>query len=303
MPTDGFVTIDKPRGTTSFDVVERVRRASGLSQVGHGGTLDKEATGLLIVLVGKGTKLFQYLNLEVAEYRFEIELGRQTDTLDVDGEVVHEAPWEHVEAEDVRDALPDFVGTIDQVPPTYSAVKIDGKRASERAREGEDVDLDPREVTIESLELVDFDPPRATLRMRCHSGTYVRSIARDLGQSLDSRAFVTRLRRTEKAGFRVDEAIDLDSFEEEGCDAHLRSPLELVRSLPRYDADADEAEAIGYGQRPSLPETWLEGRDLDVGDPIAVADPDGELAAVARLKHDDRHRWFLQPRTVLKTSG
>ncbi len=300
---NGFVTVDKPRGTTSFEVVKHVRELADVSQVGHGGTLDREATGLLIVLVGKGTKLFQYLNLEVAEYRFDIILGERTDTLDADGDIIQEEDWGHIETEDIRDALPSFVGDIEQVPPTYSAIKVDGERASERARAGEDVELEARDVVIESLSLVDFEPPHATLEMRCRSGTYVRSVARDLGGALDSCAYVTRLRRTEKAEFRVDEATELASFEQDELEPHLRSPLELVRSLPRYDADTDEAEAIGYGQRPTLPDTWLEGRDIKEGDPIAVADPDDELAAVARARRGGDGELLLQPRTVLKTSG
>ena len=183
---DGMLLIDKPVGRTSFDVVKVVRRVADIRKVGHTGTLDPLASGLLIILLGRCTKLARYLDLDHKTYEFELELGKQTETGDRESEVFRRCDWAHVDREALEDALADFLGDIEQVPPSHSAVKVDGERAYKLARRGEEPDLEARPVHVEELELLEFDPPEARLRVACASGTYVRSLARDIGTSLDS---------------------------------------------------------------------------------------------------------------------
>lgn len=301
---EGLLLVDKPAGMTSFDVVGEVRSVAEMSQVGHMGTLDKAATGLLAVMVGNATTLQRFIEEKVSVYRFEMTFGEQTDTLDTDGTVVRECEWEHVDAADVREALGGFVGTIEQRPPQYSAVKIDGRRASDWARDDDapDVEPEPREVEVRELDLEAFDPPRARLRVECVSGTYVRSIVRDLAEELDSCAHATSIRRIRTESFHVDDAVSLDELDASNLREHLLSPREMLASLPAYRADADEARAVGYGQKPPVDGATVDELGLEPGDWVAVVGPDGELVAVAdyRASQDER---LLAPERVLKPSG
>ncbi len=201
---EGLVLLDKPSGLTSFQALSRIKRALGTSRVGHAGTLDRFAEGLLVVLAGRMTRLAGLASAMDKEYVATITFGQQTDTLDPEGEVVAEGPVPGREA--LEAALQSFVGRMMQVPPAYSAVHVHGRRAYEAARRGEEVALAPREVEIHSLSLESFSPPDATLRVACSKGTYIRSLARDIAARLSTCAFVSRLRRTRIGGFRVEEA-------------------------------------------------------------------------------------------------
>lgn len=301
---DGLLLIDKPKGMTSFDVVARVRSAVNLSKVGHMGTLDKAATGLLAVMLGRCTKLQKYLGEKVSTYEFSMDFGTQTDSLDTNGEVVEECEFAHVTAEAIREALPQFVGTIDQKPPQYSAVKIDGRRASDWARddEVETREPEPRDVEIRSLELLHYDPPSASLRITCVSGTYVRSVVRDLADTLDSCAHATSIRRVASNNLSIEDAVALDDLDEGTAREHLVPPVEMVAELPAYHLDDNEATMVSYGKRPPPDPDWLEASDLEVGDPVRLIDEQGELAAVGRLRRLD-DEIVLQPRRVLKPAG
>lgn len=301
----GLLLADKPAGMTSFDVVRRVRSVVEMSQVGHMGTLDKAATGLLAVMIGKTTTLQRFLERKVSVYRFEMKFGEQTDTLDTDGTVVRECEWEHLEASDLRDALGAFEGTIDQRPPQYSAVKIEGRRASDWARDEDapDVEPEPREVEIRRLELEDFEPPLARLEIECVSGTYVRSLVRDLADRLDSCAHATAIRRTRTDSFHVEDAVSIEELDAETVSEHLLTPLEMVESLPTYRADEDEARAIGYGQKPSVDAETAEELGVEPGDWVAIVDPSDELAAVVEYRSGDDGSGLFAPERVLKPSG
>lgn len=303
---DGLLLVDKPSGMTSFDVVGRVRSVADMKKVGHMGTLDKAATGLLAVMLGKCTKLQRFLGSKVSRYDFQMRFGEQTDSLDRNGEVVAECSWEHVTADGIEEALGSFVGKIEQKPPKFSAVKIDGRRASDWARDDDAEEIEPeaREVEIRELELLNWEPPDADLRIECVSGTYVRSLVRDLAEVLDSCAFATEIRRTGTNEFHLSDAVPLSELDREALERHLLPPREMVRSLPAIEVDADGARAIGYGQQLSLDREAASDAGIEAGDWVAVVDPSDELAAVAECREGrPEEAYRLQPERVLKTSG
>jgi tRNA pseudouridine55 synthase len=222
---EGVINVDKPGGITSARVVDRVKR--GLpkkTKVGHAGTLDPFATGVLLVLVGKATKLSQTLMGASKTYEATIRFGGTTRTDDIDSEVV---PWEgagEAARSAVDDAIKRFVGDILQRPPAFSALKVGGKRAYELARKGKSVELEPRVVRVYAIEVMDYNWPNLVLRIGCGRGTYIRSIARDLGEALGVGGFLTGLRRTRVGEFRVEDAVTLDVLQKDGVEKHLRVP-------------------------------------------------------------------------------
>ncbi len=209
---DGLLIIDKPSGLTSHDVVQRVRRATKIRQVGHAGTLDPMATGVLVVCLGQATRVSEYLLDHDKVYRATIRLGVETSTYDADGEVVstHEV---NVERATVEQALARFVGEIRQVPPMYSAIKREGQKLYELARRGIEIEREARSVIIHSIELLDYQAPDVTIEVRCSAGTYIRSIAHDLGTALGLGGHLIELTRTAAGPFAIDQAIPLDRFE------------------------------------------------------------------------------------------
>ncbi|MBU0625422.1 tRNA pseudouridine(55) synthase TruB [Patescibacteria group bacterium] len=208
-----FLLIDKPAGLTSHDVVDRVRRATGVRRVGHGGTLDPFATGLLIVGVGREAtrELSSFLGCD-KEYEATMILGAVSDTQDRDGKIETVAEAQLPSLEQLVTVLKSFLGRHDQIPPMYSAKKIGGKKLYELARAGQVVERQPVEITIHDIELLTYDPPRATFRVRCSAGTYVRTIAHDVGQKLDCGAYLDELRRTKIGDLKVTDAISLDNL-------------------------------------------------------------------------------------------
>ena len=225
--TEGVILLDKPPGLTSFQALGRVKRALGMGRVGHAGTLDRFAEGLLLVLAGRMTRLSGLAMAMDKEYLATVTFGRQTDTLDPEGTVVSEGPVPTRAA--LEAALPSFTGRILQVPPQYSAVHVGGRRAYQVARDGEPVDLEPREITIHHLSLLSFDPPLATLRVVCSKGTYIRSLARDVAKRLSTCAYVSQLRRIRIGGFSVQHAVAPDAFDPA---RHLMSPSAFFDAAP-----------------------------------------------------------------------
>lgn len=208
----GILVIDKPPGWTAHDVVARVRRLTGERRVGHTGTLDPAATGVLPVCVGEATKVVEYLSAHGKTYLAAVLLGTVTETDDLDGWVIEERDASDISLEAVRDQLPRFVGEITQIPPAYSAVHIDGQRAYALAREGKSVAVPPRRVTVRRLALVAWSPPVAWLVVDCGAGTYIRAIARDLGNALGCGGALARLMRLRSGPFRLCEAWSLDEL-------------------------------------------------------------------------------------------
>ena len=275
----GVLPVDKEAGPSSHDVVAAARRALGLRRIGHTGTLDPFATGLLLLCIGTATRLAEYLVGMDKEYEAVARLGVATDTLDATGTVTRESgAWSGLDPETIRRAFEDQVGMIRQVPPVYSAKKIGGKRAYELAREGEAVVPDPVEVTIRSLEVTGIDGPEVRFRMRCSSGTYVRAVARDAGDALGSGAHLTSLRRTAVGRFAVEAALPVERLEDpDAVERAVISPLAALAHLPRRELDDEERRRIGHGQR--LP-AGQHGAGVLVlageGELVAVAESDGE---------------------------
>ncbi len=207
--------VDKPKGLTSFDVVERVRVGTGVNKVGHAGTLDPMATGLLILLVSRPATRLQEAFMHLPKtYEGTMRLGQRTPSHDAETEVEEETDVSHLTREHVDEARKQFVGWIEQVPPMYSAVKVDGERLYEKARRGETVDRPPRQVRVDAFDLLDWSPPFLAVSVACSKGTYVRSLARDLGDALDVGAHLTALRRVEVGPYSVAEAWPLDLLEQ-----------------------------------------------------------------------------------------
>lgn len=214
--TGEIIGIDKPLGWTSFDAVKRVRGAiqRRLSvkkfKVGHAGTLDPLATGVLIICTGRATRKIEQLQNGTKEYVAELTLGATTPSYDLEKEIDATYPWEHITREMVDNILPKFTGKVMQVPPVFSAVKVDGKRAYSYARKGKDVELKPKQLEINEIEVLDFTPPKLTLRIVCSKGTYIRALARDIGEALNSGAHLTGLRRTRVGDITADKCWTID---------------------------------------------------------------------------------------------
>ncbi len=231
---EGILLVDKPRDHTSHDVVARLRGKLRMKKIGHAGTLDPMATGLLIILVGKATRVSQYLISLDKEYEGTIELGKVTDTQDADGEVMETRPVPALTEAQVREAINGFLGDQYQMPPMYSAIKIDGVPLYKSARKGEEVAREPRFIRVSSWELTRFGLPQFDFRLRCTKGTYVRTLAHDLGQKLGTGAHLAALRRTATDKFNVAQALTLEQIQAmtlPEIEKRLIAPRDAVPSL------------------------------------------------------------------------
>lgn len=275
MAQDGLIVVDKPGGMTSHDVVARVRRLARTRRVGHGGTLDPMATGVLVIGVERATRMLTYVIGSDKRYTATIRLGQATVTDDAEGEAVAQTSAAGITEEAVRAALLAFVGEIDQVPSAVSAIKVGGVRSYARVRRGENVDLPPRRVTIGRLEVTGVrrndDILDVDIDIRCSAGTYVRAIARDLGDALSVGGHLTALRRTAVGGFGIAEAATLDDLAERDEPVTLPLAAAVERFFRRRDVDVSEAKALSYGG--SVPPVGLTG-------PYAVFAPDGRVVAI-----------------------
>ncbi|QYC39612.1 tRNA pseudouridine synthase B [Nonomuraea coxensis DSM 45129] len=274
MAESGLIIVDKPGEWTSHDVVARMRRLSGTRRVGHAGTLDPMATGVLVVGVEKATRLLGHLTLTEKVYEATIRLGVTTNTDDAEGEVTATASAAGVTAEEVRKGVEALTGPIMQVPPQVSAIKVNGRRAYKKARAGEEVELAARPVTVRAFDVLGVrahdDVVDVDAVVTCSSGTYIRSLARDLGAGLGVGGHLTRLRRTRVGPYDVSQARTLDELAER-C-VILPIGEAVAAAFPRRDVTAEEARTVGHGGR--LPAAGL-------GDgPIGVFGPDGTLLAL-----------------------
>jgi tRNA pseudouridine55 synthase len=287
MHSDGLVVVDKPAGLTSHDVVARVRRLAKTRRVGHGGTLDPMATGVLVIGVNRATRLLTYVIGARKRYAATIRFGETTVTDDAEGDVTAATGASGVTDEAVRAALREQTGEIEQVPSAVSAIKIDGRRAYHRVRAGEEVELPPRRVTVYRLDVGDLRRPGdrdvldVDVDVECSSGTYIRAIARDAGRALGVGGHLTALRRTAVGGFTLDEAATLAELEERAPDVVSLSMSDAARrAFPQRTASADDARVLRHGG--PLAPAGIEG-------PYAVFDASGEVLAIVS-ERDGRAR-------------
>ncbi len=288
----GVLVVDKPVGLTSHDVVQIIRKGTSIRRAGHTGTLDPRASGVLVILVGPAVRLSEYVSASDKRYQAVVSLGTSTDTYDADGRVVGQNPVDITEAQ-FEEALSKFVGEIEQVPPPYSAVKVKGRKAYEMARDGEDVQLEPRVIQVYSLELLEWAPPEAVIDVYCSSGTYVRSLAHDLGEELGTGAHLVGLRRTKSGRFTLRDAVPLrklrEAFDNGNWYQYLIPAAEALSDWPAVELDHDQVDSVRHGHR-------IPGEAPEKKNAMARGISDqGEL--VALLEYDDESgEW--QPKKV-----
>ncbi len=268
----GVLAIDKPAGMTSRGVVNRVERMVKPHRVGHTGTLDPMATGVLLMAVGSATRLVEFSHLQSKSYEAEFLLGHSSDTLDTEG-MVSAISGSRVLREQLFSELPHWLGHIDQTPPRFSAVHVGGKRAYELARRGNEFEVSPRTVEIQALELVEFTGTHFTLRIDCGTGTYIRSLGSDIAKRLGSDAVMSRLVRTRVGEINLASCVTLDVLQASTCvEQYLLAPNLLVASLPKVELDFQQAIQIRHGIPLAL--------NIDCGGPLAAVDVHEELVAI-----------------------
>ncbi|MDQ4075011.1 MAG: tRNA pseudouridine(55) synthase TruB [Chloroflexota bacterium] len=278
---DGILIVDKPAGLTSHDVVAKVRRAARMKKVGHAGTLDPLATGVLVLALGKATRTIEYLTEHDKVYEARLRLGQSTTTYDAEGEVVTRHEGALPARETVDAALDHFQGDILQKPPIYSAIKKGGEALYEKARRGESVEVAPRPVTIYTLEMTDWAPPEVGLHVHCSKGTYIRSLAHDLGEALGVGAYLSTLRRTASGSFSLNQAHPLDAITDATCEEieSLLLPVGAgLDALPMIEVDEAAQQALRHGRSLSSG----EGEGL-----VRAVDENGHLIAILQW-HPDR---------------
>ncbi|SIS89922.1 tRNA pseudouridine(55) synthase TruB [Alicyclobacillus vulcanalis] len=300
---DGVLLIDKPEGMTSHDVVDRVRKKLGVRRVGHAGTLDPMATGLLMVCVGRVTRLLEYLGQGDKIYSGRVVLGIGTDTDDAEGTVVAEASAAHVNLAAVREAAAQLTGEIRQRPPQYSAIHIDGRRAYDLAREGKKVEIPERTVRVEAFTIDalshEGDLAVADFHVRCSKGTYVRALCRDLGALLGVPAHMRSLRRLGIGRARIEDAIPLsDWLASDSPAAHLRDPLLYLEGLPMWHPPREAMERLANGQKVEVPEA--DALAAAPGDVVLVVYA-GAVAAVGEIVEGPRTA--VRPKKVFWKRG
>jgi tRNA pseudouridine55 synthase len=294
----GALVVDKPVGMTSHDVVQAIRNGTGLRRAGHTGTLDPRASGVLVILVGPAVRLSEYVSASDKRYQAIIRLGGSTDTYDAEGLVTPTKDPVNVTEAQFETALQTFVGEIEQTPPPYSAVKVQGRKAYEMAREGEEVELAPRKITVHHLEVLEWAPPEVVIDVHCSSGTYVRSLANDLGVMLGCGAYLVGLRRTKSGRFSLRDSVPLrklqEAFTAGNWYQYLIPAAEALGDWPAVELSPDEVEGVRHGHRVKV-----------VGEPevtkVRGVSTQGELVALMEIviNEDGSREW--QPKKVFFT--
>lgn len=286
---NGFVVIDKPAGITSHDVVSRVRRILGTRKVGHTGTLDPFATGVLPVAVNDGTKCIPFLDEGSKTYEALLRLGVTTDTLDMTGSILSEVDPSRITQEQFLSCLTEFTGAISQIPPMYSAIKQNGQPLYKLARQGVEVERKARDVEIHALELLSFALPHAAVRVTCSRGTYVRTLADDIGRKLGVGAALQELRRTASGPFHIEKAVTLADLEiaagEGRAEALCLSPMAVLDHLIEIPLTDEGGDGLRFGRAPLWSATILETPLVCTEETAVRLTYGGNLAAVATLVH------------------
>jgi tRNA pseudouridine55 synthase len=296
----GALVVDKPVGMTSHDVVQAIRNGTGLRRAGHTGTLDPRASGVLVILVGPAVRLSEYVSASDKRYQAIIRLGGTTDTYDADGKFTPTTDPLNITEAQFEEALKTFIGEIEQTPPPYSAVKVQGRKAYEMARKGEEVDLEPRMITVHHLEVLEWTPPEVVIDVHCSSGTYVRSLANDLGKKLGCGAYLVGLRRTKSGRFTLRDSVPLrklqEAFTAGNWYQYLIPAAEALGDWPAVELNPDEVEAVRHGHR-------VKAKEADtVNLRVRGVSTQGELVALMEqfVGEDGAKEW--QPKKVFFTS-
>lgn len=288
----GVMIVDKPSGKTSHDVVQIIRKGTGLRRIGHTGTLDPRASGVLVILIGPAVRLSEYLQTDRKRYEALIRFGSVSDTYDADGDVQPTGLAVDITEDRLLEAMEKFVGEIEQIPPSYSALKINGRKAYELARKGEPVEIPSRKVTLYAFDLIEYNPPELTAEIYCSSGTYVRSVAHDLGKELGCGAYLAGLRRTLSGRFSLRDAVPIpelmDSFEEGTWYQYLIPAAEALEGYQELILDVETEAAVRHGRR--IP---AESTEFSMAKGVSEQ---GELIAILELDEETRE-W--KPKKVL----
>lgn len=283
---NGLLILNKPGGLTSHDCVSRIRRLFNTRKVGHAGTLDPLATGVLPIAVGEATKTLQFLLAEDKSYRATFRLGVTTDTLDREGEVIEQRPVPTGYAERLAEICQRFTGELDQLPPMYSALKKDGIPLYKLARKGIEVTREPRRITIYKLDLIAVEDDQVTIEVACSKGTYIRSLASDIGEVLGCGAHITALQRLRTGDFTIAESYSLEQLEHvETRNQSLLSLNDALRSYPAARLNQQAARQLGFGIPPELNAVTITGTSFEPGNIVRLL-ADDELAAMARFAPD-----------------
>lgn len=296
----GVLVVDKPVGMTSHDVVQAIRNGTGLRRAGHTGTLDPRASGVLVILVGPAVRLSEYVSASDKRYQAIIRLGAKTDTFDADGKFTQSSQPINITEQQFEEVLKTFIGEIEQTPPPYSAVKVQGRKAYEMARKGEEVELAPRKITVYHLEVLEWAPPEVVIDVHCSSGTYVRSLANDLGEKLGCGAYLVGLRRTKSGRFSLRDAVPLrklqEAFQAGNWYQYLIPAAEALGDWPAIELNPDEVEDVRHGHRVRAE------ADTPPGKRVRGVSTQGELVALLEcvIGEDGNPAW--QPKKVFFTS-
>jgi len=303
----GLVIIDKPKGITSHDVVVRVRKLSGQRKAGHTGTLDPLATGVLIVCLGQATRLIEYVMAGRKQYRATIRFGLTTDTLDAEGKIIAQQDTSALTETRLRDILPKFQGGIEQIPPIFSALKKDGQPLYKRARSGQPVEVEARLVTIHTLTWVAWQSPDLTLDVTCSPGTYIRSLARDIGEAVGTGAHLAELIRTANGPWSLEQAVSLAQLEQAaqaggpGWQKYLYPSDEAVAHLSKIVLTEADVAHVKHGRQIQLASVEIPVSPICDETPPDLArayTPDGKLLAILKLIDIDGNIW--QPKKVFQ---
>ena len=288
LPINGIINVNKPPGITSMDVIRRIRRASGLRRVGHSGTLDPLASGVMVVALGVAARLLEYITELDKSYAAKIELGKSTDTYDGEGEVVNSESAVIVSDSDVRSAIQTFKGTQSQIPPMHSAIKVNGVKLYNLARKGITIDRAPRQVNLYDAYISDFKSPELELQITCSKGFYVRTFANDLGIRLGCGAYLKELVRTSVGKFSIEDSFNLDfietNFQKNNSRIFLHKLETVLDPIPKLRLNFDETQKVQNGI--SIP---AEGNHkLEIDSPISMAlTEEGKLVAVMRFNEEE----------------
>jgi tRNA pseudouridine55 synthase len=295
----GVLVIDKPTGMTSHDVVNIVRRGTGIRRAGHTGTLDPRASGVLVVLVGPAVRLSEYISASDKRYQAIIRMGSATDTYDAEGAFTRENTVVDITEEQFEAELKKFEGEVEQTPPAYSAVKVNGRKAYEMAREGKEVELEPRIIQVHHLEVLEWATPEVVIDVHCSSGTYIRSLANDLGEALGCGAYLVGLRRTKNGRFSLRDSVPLrklkEAFEAGDWYKYLIPAAESLADWEAVELNPDEVETLRHGQRVKA----AAGTTAEMVRGISEA---GELVALLKLVEGEDGSLEWQPKKVFFTS-